>query len=82
MCRHPLCWLKRSVSRGSIPTTTPFSLAITCLAARAQMGLPLDEAARAAARYLALTADEVRAAFAKSINPDRFVQVVRGPVSP
>jgi zinc protease len=52
------------------------------LLARAQMGLPLDEPARAAARYLALTADEVRAAFAKWINADRFVQVVRGPASP
>jgi zinc protease len=52
------------------------------LLARAQMGLPLDEPARAAARYFALTADEVRAAFTKWINPDRFVQVVRGPASP
>jgi zinc protease len=52
------------------------------LLARAQMGLPLDEPARAAARYFALTADEVRAAFTKWINPDRFVQVVRGPTSP
>jgi zinc protease len=52
------------------------------LLARAQMGLPLDEPARAAARYLALTADEVRTAFAKWINADRFVQVVRGPASP
>jgi hypothetical protein len=52
------------------------------LLARAQMGLPLDDPARAAARYLALTADEVRAAFAKWINADRFVQVARGPASP
>ena len=52
------------------------------LLARAQMALSLDEPARAAGRYLALTADEVRAAFAKWVSPDRFVQVVRGPVSP
>jgi zinc protease len=52
------------------------------LLARAQMALPLDEPARAARRYLALTADEVRAAFARWIRPDGFVQVVRGPVSP
>jgi len=45
------------------------------------MGLPLDEPAHAAARYVALTANEVRAAFARWINPDRFVQVVREPVS-
>jgi zinc protease len=49
------------------------------LLARAQIALPLDEPARAAGRYLALTADEVRVAFAKWISPDRFVQVVRGP---
>jgi zinc protease len=49
------------------------------LLARAQMALPLDEPARAAQRYLALTADQVRAAFAKWISPGRFVQVVRGP---
>jgi zinc protease len=49
------------------------------LLARAQMALPLDEPARAAGRYLALTADEVRVAFAKWISPERFVQVVRGP---
>ncbi len=46
---------------------------------RAQMGLPLDEPARAAKRYADLTADAVRAAFAKWIRPDGFVQVVRGP---
>jgi zinc protease len=49
------------------------------LLARAQLGLPLDEASRAAKRYYALTADEVRAAFAKWVRPDAFVQVVRGP---
>ena len=49
------------------------------LHARAQIGLPLDEGARAAQRYFDLTADEVRAAFAKSIRPDGFVEVVRGP---
>jgi zinc protease len=49
------------------------------LAARALMGLPLDEPTRAAQRYYALTADEVRAAFEKWIRPDGLVQVVRGP---
>jgi len=49
------------------------------LLARAQMGLRLDEPARGAARYLALTADQVRAAFAKWIRPDGFVEVARGP---
>jgi len=46
---------------------------------RALIGLPLDEPARAARRYVGLTADAVRAAFVKWIRPDDFVQVVRGP---
>jgi zinc protease len=49
------------------------------LLARAQLNLPLDEAARAAKRYISLSADDVRLAFAKWIRPDGFVQVVRGP---
>jgi zinc protease len=51
------------------------------LVSRAQLGLPLDEASHAAKRYYALTADEVRAAFAKWLRPDAFVQVVRGPAT-
>jgi zinc protease len=43
------------------------------------MNLPLDEAARAAKRYISLSADDVRLAFAKWIRPDGLVQVVRGP---
>ncbi|HJT89674.1 MAG TPA: pitrilysin family protein [Bryobacteraceae bacterium] len=49
------------------------------LLALAQTGLPLDEPQTAAARYLALTAGQVRAAFAKWIRPKDFVQVVEGP---
>jgi len=49
------------------------------LVARAQIGLPIDEPDRAAMRFYAITADEVRAAFSKWIRPDDFVQVVRGP---
>jgi zinc protease len=49
------------------------------LLARAQIGLPLDEASRAGRTYLSMTAAEVRAAFAKWIRPDGFVQVVRDP---
>ena len=33
-------------------------------------------------RYYDLTADEVRAAFAKWIRPQDFVQVLRGPQQP
>lgn len=47
--------------------------------ARAIIGLPLDEPVRAARKYYAITADEVRAAFQKWVHPDAFVQVVRGP---
>jgi zinc protease len=47
--------------------------------ARARIGLPLDEPVHAARRYFDMTADEVRAAFARHINPNSFVQVVRGP---
>jgi zinc protease len=49
------------------------------LVRRAQIGLPLDEPTRAATRFYDLSADDVRAAFAKWIRPDDFVQIVRGP---
>ncbi len=46
---------------------------------RDELGLPLDEPARAGARYLALGADEVRAAFAKWLRPGDLVRVSQGP---
>ena len=46
---------------------------------RAEIGLPLDEPVRAAARYYALTAADIMAAYKKWIHPANFVQVVRGP---
>jgi zinc protease len=46
---------------------------------RAEIGLPLDEPNREIRKYLNVTASEIRAAFAKRIRPDDFVQVVRGP---
>lgn len=49
------------------------------LLSRAQMGLPLDEPYRAAGKYVALTAEEIQAAFARKIRLEDFVQVVRGP---
>lgn len=49
------------------------------LLARAQIGLPLDESRRMGQRFFDMTADDVRAAFAKWIRPEDFVQVVRGP---
>ena len=49
------------------------------LLGRAQIGLPLDEPLRAAKQYFSITADQVRAAFAKWVRPDAFVQIIRGP---
>lgn len=46
---------------------------------RAEIGLPLDEPIVAAKTYLSLTADQVKAAFARQIGTDNLVQVVRGP---
>jgi zinc protease len=49
------------------------------LLGRAVIGLPLDEPVLAAKKYMALTADDVKNAFAKEINTSNLVQVVRGP---
>lgn len=49
------------------------------LLGRAEMGLPLDEPIMAAKKYYALTADDVKAAFARHVQPDNLVQIVRGP---
>ena len=49
------------------------------LLARSLMGLPLDEPVRAAEKYKALTAEQVRAAFAKWIRTSDFVEVIQGP---
>ena len=47
--------------------------------ARARIGLPLTEAYNAAKQYFDMTAEQVRVAFNKWIDPADFVQVVRGP---
>ena len=49
------------------------------LLARVLIGVPLDEPVLAAAKYKSLTAEEVRAAFAKWVRPSDFVEVVQGP---
>jgi len=51
----------------------------TALASRSSAGLPLDEAHRAATIYASLTAADVRAAFARYVRPNDFVQIVQGP---
>lgn len=42
--------------------------------------LPLDEPVFSGKRYLKISAEQIRTAFAKWIRPDDFVQIVRGPV--
>ncbi len=49
------------------------------LLGRAEIGLPLDEPVLAAKKYMALTAEDVKNAFAKEIDTGNLVQVVRGP---
>jgi zinc protease len=46
---------------------------------RAILDLPLDEPTRAAGRYLALSADDVQAAFKKWVRPGDLARVSRGP---
>jgi zinc protease len=46
---------------------------------RAEIGLPLDEPILAAKRYFELSAEEVKAAFARQLRTGDLVQVVRGP---
>jgi len=46
---------------------------------RVELDLPLDEPTRAARQYIKLSAENVRAAFAKWIRPDDLVQVSQGP---
>ncbi|MBV8341969.1 MAG: insulinase family protein [Gammaproteobacteria bacterium] len=52
------------------------------LLARADLGLSLDEPSYAAARYIALDAAAVQAAFAKWLRPDDLVRVSEGPTPP
>jgi zinc protease len=49
------------------------------LLGRATIGLPLDEPLLAARKYQAITADQVRDAFSKYVQPGNLVEVVRGP---
>ena len=49
------------------------------LSARAVIGLPLEEPILAAQRYYQMSAEQVRAAFAKWVRPNDLVEVVQGP---
>lgn len=48
---------------------------------RAELGLPLDEPIVASKKYYALTAAQVREAFARHVRTGDLVQVVRGPAA-
>jgi zinc protease len=49
------------------------------LISRSTLGLPLDEPTVAAHRYVALTPEQVKAAFSKWLRPNDLVQIVQGP---
>jgi zinc protease len=49
------------------------------LISRVELGLPLQEPLLAAQHYLALTAEQVRAAFAKHLRPEDLIRVTEGP---
>jgi zinc protease len=49
------------------------------LISRSKLDLPLDEPTVAAQRYVAMTAEQVKAAFAKWLRPASLVQVTQGP---
>ncbi len=64
---------KVPLSRASEENTAAQLLKLAC------DDLPLDEPQRGAKRYLAITAEDVKAAFSKWIRPGDFVQVTTGP---
>jgi len=66
---------------GDIPRKTlPAKPQVNLEAVKSKaLALPLDEPVQVARRYVALTSEEVRAAFAKWIRPDDLVQVTQGP---
>jgi zinc protease len=49
------------------------------LISRTELDLPLQEPSLAAQHYLALTADQIRAAFARRLRPQDLVRVAEGP---
>jgi zinc protease len=49
------------------------------LLARASLGLELDEPRRAARLYASLTAEQVRAAYARWLRVDDLAQITQGP---
>jgi zinc protease len=73
--------LAKSLLLRQIPLSAASESALADgLLARAEIGLPLDEPVVAAKKYLQLTGDDVKDAFARHVSTDNLVQVVRGPV--
>ncbi|HEY1766147.1 MAG TPA: pitrilysin family protein [Terracidiphilus sp.] len=72
--------LAKALLLRQIPLSTASEESVArALLARAGIGLPLDEPQEAAKKYLQLTADDVKQAFARHLRTDNLVQVVRGP---
>ena len=72
--------LAKSLLLRQIPLSASSESAVAeGMLARASIGLPLDEPVIAARKYMKLTADDVKNAFARHIDTGKLVQVVRGP---
>jgi zinc protease len=72
--------LAKALMLRQVPLSTSSEDAVAGqLLGDAVVGLPLDEPVQAAQKYAQLTADDVKKAFAKDIDPTNLVQVVRGP---
>jgi zinc protease len=70
----------RSLALNAIPLSESSVNAVAeGLLGRAKLGLPLDEPRLAARRYADLTAQQVRAAYAKWLRVDDLAQVTQGP---
>ena len=61
------------MQRASIPAIAGVYLRL------AELGLPLDLQQMAGQRYLAVTAEAIRTAFANALRPDELAMVVKGP---
>ncbi len=70
---------KAQVSRRLVMQGASVGSIATSYLRLTELDLPLDSQERAAALYQAISAEEIRQAFAKWVRPDGLVQVVEGP---
>ncbi|HEX2965425.1 MAG TPA: pitrilysin family protein [Syntrophorhabdaceae bacterium] len=70
---------KALLLRGIILSESSFQSIAMGLIYRSLIGLPLNEPAIAARKYIRITASQVRKAFVRWISPDNLVQVTEGP---